>query len=180
MYLIEKRISQVLTFTRNQPDRLNAELVSTCCRFRNSSKDLLTCLNETSIVNNQNIINNIYESRGPSLGVGIVTFATHELWNYSSYTFGVNQAYAEHNGYIFKFFHDSTRYSTTDTRWLKVKVLEEALDPEIGWARDLQYVIWMDADIVIMDMRFRLEQVAAVVYPNAHFLASAGITLNLT
>jgi hypothetical protein len=38
----------------------------------------------------------------------------------------------------------------------------------------------MDADIVIMDMRFRLEQVAAVVYPNAHFLASAGITLNLT
>jgi hypothetical protein len=62
--------------------------------------------------------------------------------------------------------------------YLQVKVLEDALDPDVGWARDLDFVLWIDADMIILDMRLRVEQIAAQ-YPSAHILVSAehaGIT----
>jgi hypothetical protein len=55
---------------------------------------------------------------------------------------------------------------------IKVKILAEALDPDRGWARDLDYVVWIDADIIILDMGLRLELVAAD-NADADFLVSA-------
>jgi len=106
--------------------------------------------------------------------IGIVTFATRDIWNYSAYAFAVNEAYAEHNGYILQHLDPESgpSYDTYDARWSKVKILEDAIDPIVGWARNLDFVMWVDADFIFLDMGLRLEKVAEE-FPNAHVIASA-------
>ena len=40
-------------------------------------------------------------------------------------------------------------------------------------AADLDYVMWVDADLIFLDMGLRLEQVASA-HPGAHVILSAG------
>ena len=53
-----------------------------------------------------------------------------------------------------------------------MKALEEALEPEKGWGRNLDWIVWLDADAIILDMNMHIEKVAAS-RPNAHILMSA-------
>ena len=62
-----------------------------------------------------------------------------------------------------------------DVRWTKVKLLIDALDPLIGWARHTEYIAWIDADAVVLDFGMRLETIAEQQFPGAHFMASADI-----
>ncbi len=125
---------------------------------------------------NDVIMGDMYSQSGPSLGVGIVSFATHNIQNYTAYAFAVNGIYAAHNRYVLKLLDPSTAdYDGHDSRWNKVKILEEALHPETGWARDLDLVLWVDADLIMLDLGLRLEKVAAE-HPEAHVFASAGKT----
>ena len=106
--------------------------------------------------------------------VGLVTYATQDIWNYTAYSFAVNEIYAEHNNYVMLHLdgESSSEYDSFDSRWNKVKILEEALDPETGWARHLDWVVWIDADAIVLDMNLRIEEVVAP-YPEAHLLVSA-------
>jgi hypothetical protein len=82
-------------------------------------------------------------------------------------------AYCEHNGYIFKHIDPAmSDPEPGDHRWGKVKLLIDALDPVNGWARNLDYIMWVDADLVIVDPSLRLEAVAAA-HPHANVLVSA-------
>ena len=136
---------------------------------------LMACARDKANANRLRVERDIAAAGGPSLGVGIVTYSTTGIFDYSSYSFAVNEAYAEHNGYIIKLFDDASStdmYDQDDPRWNKVKILEMAIDPDIGWARDLDYVMWVDADLIFLDMNMRIEQIASR-YPNAHILMSA-------
>jgi len=106
--------------------------------------------------------------------IGIITFASTDIWSYSTFSSAIHQVYAENNGYIYRPFHDSSSYETNDMRWIKVKIMEEAIHPVLGWARNLKYLMWIDADAIIVDMSLRIEKIFAK-YPKAHFIACKGM-----
>ncbi len=165
--------AQITTVPRAQPKTLSLSHISNCCGVADSPTALMTCASLASSQHRQQVTDTFYSSGGPSLGVGIVTYATRDIWNYSAYSFAVNQAYAEHNGYTFLHLDESSaNYEPRDARWNKIKILEDALDPNTGWGRDLQYLMWVDADLIVLDMGLRLERVAAD-HPEADILISA-------
>jgi hypothetical protein len=86
----------------------------------------------------------------------------------------VNEVYAEANGYVMKHLDESSspHYDVYDSRWNKVKILEEALNPANGWARHLDWLVWLDADAIVLDMDLRIEKIVAS-YPYANVLMSA-------
>lgn len=117
---------------------------------------------------------------GPNLSLGIVTYGTPNIYDYASYAFAINAAYAIHNGYYVAFRDDQVLNDVdeiSDVRWTKVKLLLDALDPEHGWAKDLDYVAWVDADLVFMEFSLRLELVAGRFHKaHADIVVSAGWT----
>ena len=74
-------------------------------------------------------------------------FSIPDIHEFSVYQQAVMSAYAENNGYMFRSFNESddTKLfeNTTDARWFKIKLLLAALDPETGWARDAEYIMWI-------------------------------------
>ena len=164
---------QITTIPREQPDILNVNFVHQCCPLIKDAVALMKCANMSSHENYNSVIHGIMSDIGPKLGVGLVTYATKDIWDYTAYSLAAMEAYAEHNGYIMLHLDPgSSNYEPKDARWNKVKILEEAIHPETGWARDLDYVAWVDADIIFLDMGLRLEQVAAA-NPKAHIIVSA-------
>ncbi len=150
-----------------QPEYLQvSQSMESCCSLVNSTwPQLMKCVN-ASAIRHEKVF-------GESAKIGIVTFATHDIWNYTAFSYGVNQIYAENNGYIFRHIDDSSAGSESldprDSRWNKVKILEEALDT---WGKGLDYVVWVDADIVVLDMGLKIEDVVEA-HPRAHIFSSA-------
>lgn len=172
--------SQITTSVRKQPDPFRPTFVHACCKYIKDPPSLLHCSNVTANANKDLILEEITRENRRTNGkskkprLGIVTFATRDIWNYSAYALAVNEAYAEHNGYIFQHLDPESgpSYDTYDARWSKVKILEDSIDPINGWARDLDFVMWIDADFIFLDMGLRLEEVAEA-HPGAHIIASA-------
>lgn len=165
---------QILNLRRPQPVLNISFSLGSCCRATVDPVVLTKCVNNSAAMHITDLdkSNGIIGS-GPTLGVGIVTYATKNIWNYTAFAFAINEAYAEHNRYKFVISDpELANYDNYDSRWNKVKLLDRALDPETGWARNLDYVLWVDADLVFLDMGLRLEKVAAD-YPKAHIFASS-------
>ena len=61
-----------------------------------------------------------------------------------------------HTRYVFVHLDEKSPghedFDPKDARWNKVKILEQALDKTTGWARHLDYVMWVDADMIFLDM----------------------------
>lgn len=164
---------QIIRRPRPQPIDLKLNYIDKCCEFIDNPKLLMKCANESSYSNLNNVLSSLEDYGGPTLGVGIVTYATEDIWNYTAYSLAVNEAYAEHNGYIMLHLDPATaKFDEYDARWNKIKILEEALDPEKGWGRNLDYIMWVDADLIFLDIGLRLEQVAAD-NPKADVIISA-------
>jgi hypothetical protein len=105
------------------------------------------------------------------LRFGLLTFATEDIFDYATYAYAVNEAFAEHHGFKLKLLHDTLpHYDQHDSRWNKVIVLMDALNSE--WADGLDYVMWLDADLVFLDMYMDLEALVSQ-YSRAHFIASS-------
>jgi hypothetical protein len=164
--------AQITTTPRAQPKLRTSDKLRACCSIMEST-ELLACINQSSAVRMKHLGEDKSEY-GPHLTVGIVSYATTNIWNYSALSFGVNEFYAEHNNYLFVMLDPiRANYDENDSRWNKVKILEDALHPATGWGRHLDYLMWVDADLIFLDMGLRLEKVAAE-YPSAHLIASAG------
>ena len=43
---------------------------------------------------------------------------------------------------------------------------EEAIEPKNGWGKNLDWMVWLDADAIVLDM-VQIEKVTAA-YPDAH------------
>jgi tetratricopeptide (TPR) repeat protein len=58
-----------------------------------------------------------------------------------------------------------------DARWNKIKLLYDAIQPN-GWGQHCDYVMWVDADWIVLDMKW---DIAAIVsaHPTANIIVSA-------
>lgn len=167
-------VCQIRTKLTKQPVLSLSSELSSCCSVIDDSNALFNCVNSSVLESNKRIFDSFYRYGGPNLAVGIVSFGTNNIKNYTAFSYAVNAAYADHNDYVLHLSDPATsNFDTYDSRWCKVKILEDALDPLTGWARDLDYVMWIDADLIFLDMGMRIEKIAAE-HPAAHFFSSAG------
>jgi len=154
-----------------QPLELHLSGMEHCCNsfvIPNATWDkTMACVNSTAVKHANTHLND------GSARIGIVTFATRNIWNYTTYSYGIGQAYAENHGYVFKHLDENSEgsegFDSRDSRWNKIKVLEQAL---VGWGKELAYVVWVDADIAILDMGLTIEDVVSE-NPRAHLWSSA-------
>eukprot|EP00606_Chrysophyceae_sp_TOSAG23-5_P001617 GSChrysophyteH2.ASY1.ANO1.111.1 assembled CDS len=108
-------------------------------------------------------------------------FAVPDIMDFATYHAAIMSSFAEQNGYIYRLITPASpdghpaKLEPADVRWNKVKLLIDALDPISGWAKDADFIAWLDADAIILDLGLRLEAVMEEQHPDADFLASADI-----
>ena len=92
--------------------------------------------------------------------MALVTYTTRSIASYASYSLAINAAYAERQGYPFYVLSPATghEYEPRDQRWNRVKILSEMLEMT---EPTYDYVVWLDADLVITDMNYSLQDVVA-------------------
>ena len=92
----------------------------------------------------------------------IVTYATSDIHEYAAYSLSLNAAYSEAHAYSFHILSPQTgaEYEPGDQRWNKVRILLEALEGVDNSAR-ADYVLWLDADLVVLDPSLDLESLIA-------------------
>jgi hypothetical protein len=167
--------AQIVDYVRDQPFPIKASEVRGCCPYLShedlfNSKNLAkfsSCLNRTSIMAhpNENNTPGIHDSHTQTVSsqVVLVTYAApgtgyfgiQDITSFSSYQNGMMAVYAEHNNYQMRVLGPETgsNYQPDDVRWNKVKILMEALNKEgKGWASHADYIVWMDADAIILDI----------------------------
>lgn len=172
--------SQITYIKTNQPyPLLSYQTIYSCCNLtssslnyssnssssssRSTSENLMSCISNLNI----KVINS---------KVGIVTYITNSIIDYASYAIAINIIYSEHNNYEFKIqtSENGNNYEPTDARWNKVKILENAIDENNGWAKDYSYVVWLDADLAILDMGMKIELIGET-YPDSDIIMSADL-----
>jgi hypothetical protein len=94
-----------------QPERIHiTSLLADCCSLPKSRKidqknadNLLSCVNKSANANSNRILREFKEGLSSRLSIGLVTYATEDIWDFTQYSFAINEAYAEHNGYSMLF-----------------------------------------------------------------------------
>ena len=77
---------------------------------------------------------------------GVGEFSIPDIDQFAIYQRAIMTAYAEEHNYNFMpitSYNLSEFHGTTDSRWFKIKILLDALDPEYGWAKESTYVVWI-------------------------------------
>ena len=124
--------------------------VSRCCAFIQQPNELQTCVH--AVTESMSDANSKLE---------IVSFSTDDIKKYSIYAHAVNAFYAEKNHHSIDFFDPSNYadYDRIDTRWTKVKLLLDGVSNSSGsQTNNTEFLMWIDADAVFLDMNLRLEQ----------------------
>jgi hypothetical protein len=143
----------------------------TCCRFLSSSnaEKIIECVNATNIDSFDRFAN--LQLSLPSLTVAVVTRATSEVFEYAAYALLVQSIYAKENGYLMlPLYSDSTRCDYKYHR--KLVPIIEAI---VGRLPFVDYIAWMDADLIPLDMNLRIESFASA-YPLAHIIMSKDVS----
>lgn len=155
IFLVSEVESQLTMFPRDQPIIFPTSLSKQCCGLISNPQALLDCTNNTAVQNNKKFM--------AEKKIALVKYSTNNIAEYTSYSMAINSAFAEinHYGMILLTPNDGAEYEKSDQRWNKVKIIENALHPVTGWARDLQYVVWLDSDLIILDMGMLLEEIAS-------------------
>lgn len=150
-----------------QPGEIKLNYVSDCCapRLRTDVSKLMKCVNASA---EQTVKDGWPHAKKKKFA--FVTSATQDIFSFSSYSFAINQAYCEQNGHLLRMPDPITsNYEPKHPAWNKVKILEVALKT---WAKDCDYIVWLDADLIILDIHLNLESLVNQ-YSAAHFIASA-------
>ena len=81
-----------------------------------------------------------------------MTYASLDISAYTAYSLAINMAYCERQNCSFVYLNDeSANYCPMDVRWNKVKILAEGMKT---WGRGMDYLLWLDADLIFLDMNF--------------------------
>ena len=138
---------------------------------------LLTAVSEDSHLQLFKCVCEATRGASSSSKIGLVTYTTKNILGYSAYSLAINAAYAAHRVYRHKILtpEDGAGYEPADERWNKVKILADALSPTEGaWSQHfdgVDYVVWMDADLVVVDFEFNVEDIVSQ-YPDKDILLS--------
>lgn len=158
--------AQVLTSFRDQPRELRyGNAVGSCCE-RRDGLGLYDCIRDSATKEKL-----AEASHGEVL---LVSYSTPSILGYAGYAHAATAAYAAQNGYSYEVLtpasgHD---YEPRDARWNKVRILEElARDTQHEYG-EYEYVVWMDSDLIVLDMGLSIAAVVAQ-NPEAHVIMSA-------
>lgn len=101
--------------------------------------------------------------------VALISYATQNIFNYASYSAAINSIYAKEHGYYFYLVDaDQNNFEPADSRWNKVKIIENFL----SYRDDIDYFVWLDSDLIVMDFNFDLINDVIDKYSDAHIIAS--------
>lgn len=132
-----------------------------CCLFIKAPSELVGCVRQQS-----NIERN--ESH-----IQLISFASKDILSYASLTYLINSFYATRRGYSIALLDEvASDYFPEDRRWNKIGAVVEALDPEKGDSKDFEYIVALDADLVILEMSLDIAQIA-MQHPTAHLILSS-------
>ena len=145
-----------------------------CCRFLEDAASLLVCVNTT--LTEKFIVDVLDGSHdasfeGPVLNLALLTRTTMSIAEYGAHSLLVKAAYAEHNGYT----HIPLLPDTSTPDYILHRKLVPLLDAMEGSLRHFDYIVWMDADAIPLQMSLRFEAVAAA-HPHADLLISKDIS----
>lgn len=173
LYGVSSVNGQVLKEVRPQPYPLSLESIGQCCRHIDHPLELAKCANSTKSMSRSAADVALVTYLAPEKGSN---FDIPDILTFGSYMIANTAAYAEQNDYSFHWLNEETgsNYQPGDARWNKVKIIDVALDPENGWAKDSRYLVWMDADAIVLDLGLKIEKIGEQ-YPSADFIASADI-----
>jgi hypothetical protein len=144
-------LGQVTEIPRDQPLLQGTDVTTRCCLFLSDESQLLNCANQSAFQH--------LSSSNPSIVA--VSYSTEGILDYGAYSMAINTYYSQLHGYGMNLLTPArgAQYEPRDQRWNKVKILIDALDPTTGWARDVEFIVWLDSDLIVLDMGFKLEEV---------------------
>jgi hypothetical protein len=187
--LLHSSTAQVSRTVRPQPPSSlvrSLDLVRQCCPLLDDPQQLLACSNNTRAMTPSPSLPHTHTHSTTT--VSLVTyldsdkgqFNIPDIFKFGAYMVASTAAYAELHDYSFRWLTRATgsNHQPGDARWNKVKIIDEALDPETGWAKDSEYLVWMDGDAIVLDMGLKIEEVGKQ-YPQADFICSADIRQGL-
>lgn len=157
----------------------NSSSVLECCKSDNNT--IRECLYEYYHLNhlsyNENQISDIQNIMSKYL---IITYSTDNILDYSLYSFAINSAYVQFQNFLthpkndLKIFSTSSKsgfeFEPRDQRWNKVYILRELLIQLM--TSDVQYLIWMDSDLVVINFDLNIQEDLLKTYPNADMIIS--------
>ena len=85
---------------------------------------------------------------------GVGEFSIPDIDQFAIYQRAIMTAYAEEHNYNFMpitSYNLSEFHGTADSRWFKIKILLDALDPKYGWAKESTYVVWIGTVVLYAD-----------------------------
>jgi hypothetical protein len=142
---------------------------SNCCLHQGNSSLLLSCVHDALAMT---VVDTPIS--GPTFDLGIIFYSTAEISDYASYSLAVMLEYAKHHGYHLLAYNETTgSFDANDHRWNKVRLLSDALDPTHGVARYWDYVVWVDADLIVLDFELNLDRIVSDTTSN-HGLYNKG------
>lgn len=151
-------------------------IVTQCSILKSCDLDpyeLREYVNESALAGEAFLSQSISNTIGPHLGVGIIIPFKEASQNHSVYSLAINEYYARRNGYALKIvddYVDDNNVGDFRITWNAVKHLRDALTT---WAKDYEYVLYMEADVIPLDMKYRLEELA-VRYKKSNMIFVAG------
>ena len=145
----------------DQPNPVWFPRTATCCEYLEEPTELMTCVKNLNLSDRNDTV------------VAVVTYVSKSIYEYASFAVAVQAVYSEHNNYTFQIqtSENGNNFEPIDQRWNKVKILSNALDASNGWARHVDYIVWLDADLIIMDLGMRFEVIGRA-YPDADIIMS--------
>lgn len=179
LWLLALTVWDAAAAKRSKRIPLGAPYAKDCCQYVDEdSATLFSCIMEAGTTNEMALVQKFSkEDRNPEkrkYRFGIVTYATSNIWDYTAYTAAVNEVFAEHHGHLFHLFDDTVeRYLEPDSRWSKVKILEDAVDPISEWAEGLDYIVWVDADLIFLDLLMNLDTLVRSTGEHVDIIVSA-------
>ena len=139
-----------------QPWPIKVERSGLCCNRQRQDFQIVENFNETEVNQLQICLNKQQELTNKNGNVSIVTFsssgnghfAISDIEEFAVYQRALLGAFAETNGFVFRHIGEKVDFPAfekePDARWLKIKILLDALDT---WAKDSKYIMWIGKTI---------------------------------
>lgn len=124
---------------------------------------MMVCINET-----------VSTQRPQEANIAIAAFVSKDIWRYASHTSLILSLYSEYHGYWYRILSPDTGddFSPSDRRWNKIKSILSAFHPMKGWARNLDALVYVDADLAVLDFNLSIE-LYLDSYPDTDLFMSA-------
>lgn len=170
--LSSAQVAQDLRSWRGLEGQVGADRSKACCSLSaaSSTEPLMECIDGALEALREEVIARANAPiEGPKLNVAIITPSLPKA--YAAHSLGMKLFYAETNGYALDLFTYAA--GSHSFGWQKLDYIRSALHSTKGWARNFDYIAYIDDETNIVDIGMRIEQIFAQ-NKQAHFIASEG------